>query len=422
MGLVKRQRLPTRTTGGSQNDEHGDDFQHDDDDDETSKAPWRHWTEFVETLTLQGRIITITTKRAIACFCVGVFILVRCNTCFSLSYRHDKTIRVHHHQPPIMVQWESSSSEQLFTNATSLRPRMESEPSLRYIQNRENRYWINHEIRKHKDPEQVPEGCVAEADWMSDVHPLCNNVHEVDMTDFLFNPQRTTTVRIRSEGGRHHHHRRRQKFRLIGKGGFRAAFLFYESQGTRRRVLKTLLYRHDRNFTPRTFDRMRRDAVASEQLTFSKYVVDIYGYCGMSALVDYSDSDDMLSLFENKTTSPNKDELFQIAHDVAQSVADAHHFNEHGRATIVHMDIKPNQWIKFDGRWMLNDFNVAKFLTWDPQTKKNCGLASGYSEGRVSNWMLYIFTYPYEHWYLTLVSLTSSYSCVVASSGAVVYQ
>jgi hypothetical protein len=358
-------------------------------DDETSLAPpwpWRHhWTFVMETQ--QQRQITI--KRAIiAAFCVGAFILiVRChNTCFSfISYhhRHDKTIRVVV-PPPIMVQSESEH----FTNATSLPLEPTNTEPLRYIQNRENRYWINHEIRKHKDPEQVPEGCVAEADWMSDVHPSCNNVHEVDTKDFFFNPQRTT-VRIRSNDDGRRRHRHRQKFRLIGKGGFRAAFLFHESEGTRR-VLKTLLFRRDRNFTPRTFDRMRRDAVASEQLTSSKYVVDIYAYCGMSALVDYSDSDDMLSLFENKT-SPNKDELFQIAHDVAQSVADAHHLNEHGRATIVHMDIKPNQWIKFDGRWMLNDFNVAKFLTWDPQTKKNCGLASGYSEGRVSDSMLYIF-------------------------------
>jgi serine/threonine protein kinase len=195
------------------------------------------------------------------------------------------------------------------------------------------------------------------------------------MNEFFFNPQRTTA---RISNGHHH----RQKFRLIGKGGFRSAFLFHEFDGTRR-VLKTLLYRNDRSFTPRTMDRMRRDAVASEQLTSSKCIVDIYNYCGMSALVDYSDSDDMLSLF-NKKKKPEKDELFQIAHDVAQSVADAHHFNEEGRATIVHMDIKPNQWIKFDGRYLLNDFNVAKFLSWNPKTKQNCKLASGYSEGRVS--------------------------------------
>lgn len=130
-------------------------------------------------------------------------------------------------------------------------------------------------------------------------------------------------------------------------------------------------------------DRMRRDAIVSEQLTSSKYIADIYGYCGQAALVDYSEEEDMLKLFRQGVV-PEKSALFQIAHDVAQSVADAHHFNEEGRATIAHMDIKPNQWIWLNDRFVLNDFNLARLLTWDPVKKQNCRLTSGYSEGRVS--------------------------------------
>jgi hypothetical protein len=37
--------------------------------------------------------------------------------------------------------------------------------------------------------------------------------------------------------------------------------------------------------------------------------------------------------------------LFQIAFDAVAAVADTHHFNKDNRATIVHHDIKPNQWI-----------------------------------------------------------------------------
>jgi hypothetical protein len=33
--------------------------------------------------------------------------------------------------------------------------------------------------------ERVPKGCVTEANWMSDVHPACNIVEEVDMNDFF---------------------------------------------------------------------------------------------------------------------------------------------------------------------------------------------------------------------------------------------
>lgn len=134
-------------------------------------------------------------------------------------------------------------------------------------------------------------------------------------------------------------------------------------------------------------------------------------YCGDAALVDYSNEEDMLKLFK-QGVKPSKDSLFQIAHDVAQSVADAHHFNKHGRATVAHLDIKPNQvcpmmekrlfasniaashslfalvahqWIWLNDRFVLNDFNLARMLTWDPVNKTNCKVASGYSEGRVSS-------------------------------------
>jgi serine/threonine protein kinase len=202
------------------------------------------------------------------------------------------------------------------------------------------------------------------------------------MTDFFFNEQRKSVVI--------HGKKRRKKFRFIGEGGFRAAFMITEYDGTRR-VLKTLIYDDDRDFNPLNFERMRRDAVISEQLTASPYIADIYGYCAQSALVDYSNNRDLDYIFEQKT-KPTKDELFQIAHDVAQSIADAHHFNDEGRATIVHMDIKPDQWILLDGRYKLNDFNLARFLTWDPEKQQNCNVASGYGF-RVSYEMNPLCTY-----------------------------
>lgn len=218
---------------------------------------------------------------------------------------------------PLMVQSQSSLS--LLTNITRLF--LEQDPP-HYIKDRRNHLWINHGVDRHKYPETSPKECVAEAEWMSDHHPSCNDIHQVDMGDF-FVPK---------------------LFQMIGRGGFRSAFLFHEYNGARR-VLKTLSLRKDRDYTLKMMDRMRRDAVASEQLTSSMYIVDIYGYCAQAALVDYSTSDDMLSLFTQKKM-PTKDELFQIAHDVAQSVADAHHFNDEGRATIVHMDIKPSMFLE----------------------------------------------------------------------------
>lgn len=207
----------------------------------------------------------------------------------------------------------------------------------RLIQSRENRDWRDENKRRpeHKlAPPSIPEGCEGE-EWMTEMHPSCLDIHEIDMTDFFFNKERTHVTA--------QNNKRRKKFRFIGEGGFRATFMFHEEATGARRVLKTLVFDEDnRDFNPRNYDRMRRDAIISEQLTASPYIADIFGYCGQAAVFDYSNEENMDYIYEQKT-KPTKDELFQVAYDVAQSVADAHHLNAKGRSTVVHMDIKPGK-------------------------------------------------------------------------------
>lgn len=126
---------------------------------------------------------------------------------------------------------------------------------------------------------------------------------------------------------------------------------------------------------------MRRDAVAMEQLTQSPYVADIYAYCSVSSVVDYSNEQDLSEIFEGKK-QPTKDELFRISYDVAASVADAHHPNAQRHSTIAHLDIKPDQWIRMNGKYLFQDFNLARFLSWNPKQRKNCGWSTGWQGGR----------------------------------------
>jgi hypothetical protein len=77
--------------------------------------------------------------------------------------------------------------------------------------------------------------------------------------------------------------------------------------------------------------------------------------------------------------------LLIIAHDVAASIADAHHYDRKGRATIAHTDIKPNQFINIDGKYQLSDFNRCRFLTWDPKREEHCGFTVGKNMGKVSD-------------------------------------
>jgi hypothetical protein len=198
--------------------------------------------------------------------------------------------------------------------------------------NRTNRYWVNHFQKQDSDAsyenERRPwpeEHCVALGDWMTGDACNCNTIHEISMNEFYDEHDYPVVG-------------------YIHDGGFRTAWRITEFDGTLR-VLKTLKFIAKRHFDLDNLERHRRDAIATEQLTASSYIADIYGHCAQSALVDYSDKVSMYHIFKHQDDLYTHDELFQIAFDAVAAVADTHHFNKDNRATIVHHDIKPNQWI-----------------------------------------------------------------------------
>jgi len=269
---------------------------------------------------------------------------------------------------PIMVQ------SLYLQHALSL-PLEEKPP--KFLKDRRNHYWIDHGVEAWTIPPGAPEGCRFLNEQHADHYPNCNDFHDIDLTDFWLFPDRRV-VNLENQT-------RQSKLRHVGEGGFRNAFYISEYNGTRR-VLKSLVWRENRYFDIATMERNRKDAVIASQLTSSPLVADIYGYCAQSALVDYSDDWDLFYMFDSDDPSdhPDKDELFDLAVDIAQSIADAHLPDKNGRATVVHMDLKPDQWVKLNGRYVLNDFNLAKFIAYNEEKGEYCGQASGYSDARVS--------------------------------------
>jgi hypothetical protein len=265
---------------------------------------------------------------------------------------------------------------------SAIRLELQANPT-RFIEDRRNHYWRDHGVTGHhsggRQSFALEEGCEVLEKWQVEHNPSCNKMHEIDMTHFYH----TDTVKAPDKHGvQRTYRRRRQIVRYIADGGFRIAWMVSEYDGTKR-ALKTLKYVKKRHFDERNFERHRVDAVAMEQLTASPYVADVYGYCADSALVDYSAEADLYEIFEREIP-PTKNELFKIAHDAASAVADMHHFNKDGRATIVNLDIKPNQWIHLDGMYKLNDFNLCHFLAWNATSNDYCGTTYGYGGGRVS--------------------------------------
>lgn len=125
----------------------------------------------------------------------------------------------------------------------------------------------------------------------------------------------------------------------------------------------------DQSFDKTTENRHRIDAVATERLTSSKHVIDIYGYCGQSVINEFAEEGSLLG-YVKKHKAP-RDKL-KMARDVALGVADLHNFDGEGNATIVHRDLKPANIVILRGELKLNDFNDAEFLKWHIVEKRQC--------------------------------------------------
>jgi len=145
--------------------------------------------------------------------------------------------------------------------------------------------------------------------------------------------------------------------------------------------------RFDREFYDEYFDLHRRDGIAMERLTFSPYVLDIYGYCGQSALNELAVNN--VERVFMKIKKRKFDYKLRTSVAVAMAVADVHGIDYRssngGNATLVHYDLNPrNVAIMADGTPKLNDFNIAEFLRWDIAANRPCGFTGRLYEPWVS--------------------------------------
>lgn len=166
--------------------------------------------------------------------------------------------------------------------------------------------------------------------------------------------------------------------------------------------------RIERDFLEEYYELHRRDALAMERLTFSPYVLNIYGYCGQSAINELANFgiEGLASLekiarqFRGINVEPVNKIKLQLASMVAAGVSHLHSIDypdhiptEHrnqssstlskkrSNATLVHYDLNPrNIAIVKRGKPKINDFNVAEFLSWDPKTNSTCGFKGRFRE------------------------------------------
>uniref|UniRef100_A0A7S4MR83 Protein kinase domain-containing protein n=1 Tax=Odontella aurita TaxID=265563 RepID=A0A7S4MR83_9STRA len=207
--------------------------------------------------------------------------------------------------------------------------------------------WYNNKQRYAIGDSKGRENCKAQYEWQETSFPSCNAVHEVDLSHMRHKFEDGSSTRTIDH---------------INNGGWSDIWVMKEYDGTKR-VIKTKLFQHD--FTDRNFDRYRRDALVMERLSSYPSVMNIYGFCGVTHLVEYSEGGDIEGAEISADPKEAQMDRLRIAEQVARSIADLHNFDLEGRASVSSTDITPYQFLSMGGKYKLNDFNRARFISWD---------------------------------------------------------
>lgn len=163
------------------------------------------------------------------------------------------------------------------------------------------------------------------------------------------------------------------------------------SKAYRSTALKTLQMKHP--FEVDHFQEVQQEAIVMERMTKSPRIMDIYGHCGFSTMVEVVpiEFEERVVIDEGYATNDaidkrNKDgvvsfntftvkEKLKLALEMAGSLADLHGFED---GVIVHDDVQLCQWLHTpDGRLKLGDFNRATFMTWDQVKGEYCRFNNG---------------------------------------------
>jgi serine/threonine protein kinase len=174
-------------------------------------------------------------------------------------------------------------------------------------------------------------------------------------------------------------------FSYYRSGCYRDAFLF-DRPGAEEFVLKRMKLADKFIWNFKDLSRIQREAIIMEKLSASPHIIDMYGHCGTSVLLEamageidtqiipgsgYASEKELAALDDvypaNNFTALEK---LQIALEMAESLADIHGYKG---GEIVHEDVYPEQWlIARDGSVKLNDFNNAGITPWDDAKQEFC--------------------------------------------------
>jgi hypothetical protein len=252
--------------------------------------------------------------------------------------------------------------------------------------------------------EAVQGECVPMVPWHTESRPNCNMLHEVDIPTSLASRMAVFATEDSNTKVTSWDHSTLEKMEawadFLGQGWFRQAWelqphtntpLLETSQEEEEDNVILKMLRYERDYFDEYYDLHRRDAMAMERLTASPYTLNVYGYCGQSAMNEKA-VDNVERVFM-RLRKGHYDYKLQTATAVAWAVSDMHRidFDKGNNATLVHYDLNPrNVAIMPNGAPKLNDFNVAEFLRWNTTASAPCGFQGRLFEPWVSFFIMWL--------------------------------
>jgi hypothetical protein len=281
----------------------------------------------------------------LSCFLVGSRLFNQFGALRSFSNRQSIDVRrtPRTFQPPferVTSRIVCLNEDELFCTTIRKKRKIKIEPSHRG------------EVFKRRPHPAIDQSmCVPAAEWQTIAHPTCNEFHSVGMTSLLLGQDQE----------------QEQQLNLLGFGGWRMAWKMRHNYFTDTVVLKTLKWKHQ-TFDQQTAVMHQIDAIAMDQLSFSKRVINIHGFCGHSvynelAAMDLQNAERGLKSFQKRIRYARDAalavaELYEVDKPTNTADKQLQHFSR-----ITHRDIKPPNFVLTrDGSLKLNDFNDAAII------------------------------------------------------------
>jgi serine/threonine protein kinase len=165
--------------------------------------------------------------------------------------------------------------------------------------------------------------------------------------------------------------------KLIGKGGSRLVFRISNGNkpGNFTYDVALKVSRFDREFDPISYENQRVDAVVSERLTAAPDVMDVYGFCALSALNELSSGFDVRQIVK-RLSLWDPLEIVEMVFQATTALVRVHSidYTDALNATLVHNDITHNNYVVSNrGTLKLSDFNLSVLLRWNITSDRSCG-------------------------------------------------